>query len=147
MQGAKLYEAHLDTSDLERSIIFYERLGFTVAYKIEDRRAAFFFLGENKETMLGIWETKDTPIKRNHIAFSVPPEELKGIIPFLKENGIEAREGFGLTSKEPIVHPWMPAASVYFYDPDGHSLEYISVLHGDSRPDLNPMHLSEWEKI
>ncbi|MBT2691207.1 VOC family protein [Bacillus sp. ISL-47] len=147
MQGAKLYEAHLDTSDLERNIHFYENLGFTMAYKIEDRRAAFFFLGENKENMLGIWETKDTTIRRNHIAFSVSPEKLKGVIPFLKEKNIEARESFGLPPIEPIVHPWMPAASVYFYDPDGHSLEYIAVLNGNSKPDLKPMYLSEWEKI
>ncbi|WP_427036919.1 hypothetical protein [Cytobacillus pseudoceanisediminis] len=41
----------------------------------------------------------------------------------------------------------MPAASVYFYDPDGHSLEYIAVLEGEARPYLNPTYLSEWEGI
>ncbi|MCU1803982.1 VOC family protein [Cytobacillus firmus] len=85
MQGAKLYEAHLNSSNLERSIKFYENLGFKVAYTTEDRKAAFFFVGENKENMLGIWETKDTPIRKNHIAFSVSPEKLRGIIPFLTE--------------------------------------------------------------
>ncbi|WP_264739279.1 VOC family protein [Cytobacillus firmus] len=147
MHGAKLYEAHLDSANLERSIEFYENLGFKAAYTIESRKAAFFFLGENKENMLGIWETKDTPIKRSHIAFSVSPDKLRGIIPFLKEKGIGARESFGLSPKEPIVHTWMPAASVYFYDPDGHSLEYIAVLEGEARPYLKPMYLSEWEEI
>lgn len=147
MQGAKLYEAHLNSSNLERSIKFYENLGFKVAYKTEDRKAAFFFLGENKENMLGIWETKDTPIRRNHIAFSVSPEKLRGIIPVLTEKEIEVRESFGLSPAEPIVHTWMPAASVYFYDPDGHSLEYIAVLEGEAKPHLNPMHLSEWENL
>lgn len=47
MHGAKLYEAHLDSANLERSIEFYENLGFKAAYRIEDRKAAFFFLGEN----------------------------------------------------------------------------------------------------
>ncbi|EFV76107.1 VOC family protein [Cytobacillus pseudoceanisediminis] len=147
MHGAKLYEAHLDSANLERSIEFYENLGFKAAYTIEDRKAAFFFLGENKGNMLGIWETKDSPIKRSHIAFSVSPAKLRGIIPFLREKGIEVRESFGLPPKEPIVHTWMPAASVYFYDPDGHSLEYIAVLEGEARPYLNPMYLSEWEGI
>lgn len=147
MQGAKLYEAHLNSSNLESSIKFYEDLGFKVAYTTEDRKAAFFFLGENKENMLGIWETKDTPIRRNHIAFSVSPEKLRGIIPFLMEKDIAVRESFGLSSAEPIVHTWMPAASVYFYDPDGHSLEYIAVLEGEAKPHLKPMHLSEWEKL
>ncbi|MEK5064103.1 VOC family protein [Cytobacillus sp. FSL R5-0596] len=147
MQGAKLYEAHLNSSNIERSIIFYEKLGFKVAYTTEDRKAAFFFLGENKENMLGIWETKDTPIERNHIAFSVSPEKLRGNIPFLKEKEIEVRESLGLSPSEPIVHSWIPAASVYFYDPDGHSLEYIAVLEGEAKPYLNPMHLSEWENL
>ncbi|EWG10146.1 VOC family protein [Cytobacillus firmus] len=147
MQGAKLYEAHLNSSNLERSIKFYENLGFKVAYTTEDRKAAFFFLGENKENMLGMWETKDTPIRRNHIAFSVSPEKLRGIIPFLMEKDIAVRESFGLSSAEPIVHTWMPAASIYFYDPDGHSLEYIAVLEGEAKPHLKPMHLSEWEKL
>ncbi|KAF0822912.1 VOC family protein [Cytobacillus firmus] len=51
MHGA----THLNSSNLERSIKFYENLGFKVAYTTEDRKAAFFFLGENKENMLGIW--------------------------------------------------------------------------------------------
>jgi hypothetical protein len=39
----------------------------------------------------------------------------------------------------------MPAASVYFDDPDGHSLEYISVLPDAPRPDLSGrVKLSEW---
>ncbi|KAF0817052.1 MULTISPECIES: VOC family protein [unclassified Cytobacillus] len=147
MQGAKLYEAHLNSGNLERSIKFYEKIGFKLAHTIGDRKAAFFFLGENKENMLGIWETKNTPIRKIHIAFSVSAERLREVIPFLTEKGILVRESFGLSPEEPIVHTWMPAASVYFYDPDGHSLEYIAVLEGKAKPYLNPMHLSKWEKI
>jgi hypothetical protein len=36
---------------------------------------------------------------------------------------------------EPVVFPWMPAASVYFDDPDGHSLEYIALLPHPARPE------------
>jgi hypothetical protein len=30
------------------------------------------------------------------------------------------------------VFLWMPAASIYFNDPNGHSLEYIAVLLGQA---------------
>jgi lactoylglutathione lyase len=31
---------------------------------------------------------------------------------------------------------WMPAAAVYFTDPDGHTLEYLAMLEGPPEPDL-----------
>ncbi|WP_083390556.1 hypothetical protein [Cytobacillus oceanisediminis] len=99
MHGAKLYEAHLDSANLERSIEFYENLGFKAAYTIEDRKAAFFFLWENKENMQGILETKDSPIKRSHIAFSISPDKLRGVMPFLREKGIEAGEALAYHRK------------------------------------------------
>ncbi|MGO8655519.1 VOC family protein, partial [Rhizobium ruizarguesonis] len=34
---------------------------------------------------------------------------------------------------EPVVLGWMPALSIYFKDPDGHSIEFINVL--DDIPD------------
>lgn len=38
---------------------------------------------------------------------------------------------------EPNVIGWMPAAAVYFRDPDGHMLEYLTMLDDkDRRPDL-----------
>lgn len=148
MQSAKLYEAHLMTSNLEKAIQFYKELGFTLATVIEERRVAFFYLGdvEVKENMIGIWETSGE-IQRRHIAFSISLEELRNAIEWLKTKGIEAREAFGLLPSEPLVHAWMPAASVYFNDPDGNSLEYISLLEGSSQKDLNVIHLSRWEKL
>jgi len=38
----------------------------------------------------------------------------------------------------------MPASSVFFEDPDGHSLEYISVLDQTPRPDWGWLPISEW---
>ncbi|MDZ5474495.1 VOC family protein [Bacillus sp. 31A1R] len=148
MKQAKLYEAHLMTSDLERSIQFYKRLGFTLDYVIEERRVAFFFLGdvESKENLLGIWET-DKEVPRRHIAFSISLDDLKNSIDWLKEKGIKAEESFGLPGTEPMVHAWMPAASVYFSDPDGNSLEYISVLENPPRRELGVVQLSEWEEL
>ena len=39
----------------------------------------------------------------------------------------------------------MPAASVYFDDPDGHSLEYIALLPEAPRPEMAAVvGLAEW---
>jgi len=38
----------------------------------------------------------------------------------------------------------MPAASIYFNDPDGHLLEFIAILPGKARPQLGVVSLDEW---
>jgi lactoylglutathione lyase len=143
-----LFEAHLNTTNLERTIKFYEKLGLQMVYKIEERRVAFFRFGKEQkmDQMLGIWETTK-PVTSKHIAFGVNYEEICGAIEWLKDRGMEATEDFGLAPIEPLVHTWMPAASVYFLDPDGNSLEFIHVLDGEPQPELGVIYLSEWQKI
>jgi len=41
----------------------------------------------------------------------------------------------------------MPAASVYFDDPDGHSLEFIAMLPEPPRADLGIVSLSAWRRL
>jgi hypothetical protein len=38
----------------------------------------------------------------------------------------------------------MPAAAVYFLDPDGNLLEFISMLPGSARAELGIMSWSDW---
>jgi hypothetical protein len=38
----------------------------------------------------------------------------------------------------------MPAAAVYFRDPDGHLLEYLAMLDEAPKPDLGIVPWSEW---
>ncbi|WP_282439808.1 hypothetical protein [Gottfriedia acidiceleris] len=40
----------------------------------------------------------------------------------------------------------MPAASVYFRDPDGNSLEFIALLDGESIKTNEVFYLSEWKE-
>jgi lactoylglutathione lyase len=147
MKNMNLFETHLNTSNLEQSIDFYEKLGLQMAYNIEERRVAFFRFGTEPKMsqMLGIWETKK-PVDRKHIAFGVSYREISSAINWLKDKGIEATEDFGLAPIEPIVHTWMPAASVYFLDPDGNSLEFIHLLDGEPQPELGVIYLSDWLK-
>jgi hypothetical protein len=37
----------------------------------------------------------------------------------------------------------MPAAAIYFRDPDGHMLEYLAMLEGPARPELGIVNWSQ----
>jgi len=39
----------------------------------------------------------------------------------------------------------MPAAAVYFRDPDGHLLEYLAMLDAEPRQDLGIRSWSQWQ--
>lgn len=143
-----LYETHLEVSNLEKSIEFYEKLGIRLVNKIEERRVAFFFIGEQNQ-MLGLWEKeKGKEVKTGHFAFGVTLEDLGKSIDWLKERGIGPTENFfGREPIEPIVHTWMPAASVYFRDPDNNSLEFITLLDDEPVLTQDCPYLSEWNKM
>ncbi|ART76038.1 glyoxalase [Sutcliffiella horikoshii] len=148
MKNAELYETHVKTISLESAVAFYRSLGLELAYFLEERRVAFFFLGDSgkKQQMLGIWEVNEHEFVRSHFAFKVSLEQLRSVPTFLATKGIELSSSFGLNASEPVVHAWMPAACYYFADPDGNSLEYLALLDQEAKPELGVLHLSEWEK-
>ena len=45
---------------------------------------------------------------------------------------------------EPVVIGWMPAASVFFTDPDGHLLEFLAMLPDQPRAEVGVVPYSEW---
>jgi lactoylglutathione lyase len=146
-----LYESHLTVSDLDRSIAFYRNVvGLELAHTLPKRHAAFFWVGDRDRSMLGLWSIHSSPVRlRLHIAFSVTLEAVIRSVDALRSRGLVPRDGGGGPEiNEPVVFPWMPAASVYFDDPDGHSLEYISILPDDPQPDLpGTVALSEWNSM
>ena len=75
--------------------------------------------------MLDLQEVKEgQTVIRDHFAFSVEMKDLEASLQGLQEKEIEIpKDFFGKAPREPIVHMWMPAASVYFIDPNEHSLE------------------------
>ena len=82
---------------------------------------------------------------RLHIAFAVTVKDVVASVGRLRDAGVPPRaHGGGPDIDEPLVFAWMPAASVYFDDPDGNSLEFIAVLPEPARPDLGRVPLSEW---
>jgi catechol 2,3-dioxygenase-like lactoylglutathione lyase family enzyme len=143
-----LFEAHLTVSDLDRSIRFYrDVLGLPLAHRIPARQVAFFWVPSPDQAMLGLWSIGTSPLRlRLHIAFQVELAQVFESVAALRRAGLAPRSGDGTEINEPIVLSWMPAASVYFDDPDGHSLEFISMLDETPRPELAQVSWSEWRR-
>jgi lactoylglutathione lyase len=151
----KLFETHLRVKNLERSMQFYgELLGLELGVKEQERRAAFYWLGPQRNTMLGIWENPPwaaaevagSPIVIQHIAFETELGDLSRVIGNVKGRGIQLRNFFEEVTDEPSVFGWIPAASIYFNDPDGHLLEFIAKVPGAARPEIGVVSLEEWRK-
>lgn len=144
-----LFEAHLTVQDIERSIAFYrDVVGLELAHRVPARDAAFFWIGGPGRSMLGLWGIGSGPqYMRLHVAFAVSLEDAMEAPGRLRDAGVVPRDsGGGAEVSEPIVFPWMPAASVYFDDPDGHSLEYIAMLDDEPMAVLPVMSLSAWRE-
>jgi lactoylglutathione lyase len=130
-----VYETHLTVSDLKRSIEFYrDVVGLELGAQFEERRIAFFWVGGKKTGMLGLWETGTGPLQmRLHIALHMKMDDIVRAPAILKAHRVQPLGFRGQPVDEPVVIGWMPAISLYFNDPDGHSIELISVL--DDEPD------------
>ena len=141
-----LYEAHLTVRDLDRSIAFYrDVLGLPLAHVVKDRNVAFFWVPKPDTAMLGLWGVGTAPMSmRLHIAFNVALEDVERSVGALKAAGLTPTKNGQEPIDEPVVLSWMPAASVYFADPDGHSLEFIAMLPEPPRQVPSFIPLSEW---
>lgn len=150
-----LFETHLHVANLEAAMRFYgDVIGLELGLMESERRAAFYWVGEDRSTMLGLWEkppwiapeTGNSP-QIQHIAFAVSFEDLQEAIQHLQQNGIVLRNFFDQNTDEPSVLAWMPAASIYFNDLDGHLLEFIAMLDSEPAPDIGVVSLSEWNNL
>lgn len=141
-----LYETHLFVESLEVSVDFYTNvLGLKQCYFDEERRIAFFWIGKPKEAMLGLWEKPKSEIDRRHFAFACDKEfVLSKATEFLNGHRLKPYNFLKDETDKPMVFAWMPAIAIYFNDPDGHDLEFIAVLEGESRPELGVISYEEW---
>src|SRR4051794_21438275 len=141
-----LFETHLSVADLDRSIAFYrDVVGLPIAFEVRERGAAFHWIGSPGQAMLGLWTLGSAPLGLVlHIAFDVALDDVMGAPRTLEAQGIEPLSFFGQPATEPSVIGWMPAAALYFRDPDGHQLEYLAMLPEAPRADLGIVTWSEW---
>jgi lactoylglutathione lyase len=144
-----LWETHITVSNLDRSIRFYrDVVGLTLAHTVPDRHVAFFWIGQPRQAMLGLWSIHTSPLAMKlHYAFEVTIEDAVRSIAALKDAGLQPTSGTGQEIDEPEVIPWIPSAGVYFLDPDGHSLEFIAMLADAPAPDMQRLPLSEWQAM
>jgi lactoylglutathione lyase len=142
-----LFETHLTVSDLSRSVAFYrDVVGLRLALELPERGAAFFWIGGPGEAMLGLWSLGSSPIGLSlHIAFKATREDVLRACDRLRATGVTPLSFFATETNEPSVIGWMPAAAVYFRDPDGHLLEYLAMLDAEPRPDLGILSWTQWQ--
>ena len=130
-----LYETHLPVADTNVSEMFYRVvIGLPFAHRDPTRDIVFLWADEKQKGMIGLWGASTAYGRLNgvivpcHLALAVSLEQLQCAIRKLNELGIETRGFGGNLTREPSVIGWMPSAQIYFRDPDGHALEFISVL-------------------
>ena len=141
-----LFETHLTVRDVARSVSFYrDVVGLPLALDLPERNAAFMWIGKRGRSMLGLWGIGSSVNSLTlHIAFDVALEDLLAAPERLRAARVTPLSFFGVETDQPDVLAWMPAAAVYFLDPDGHLLEYLAMLDSEPRPDAGILPWSEW---
>jgi lactoylglutathione lyase len=141
-----LFESHLTVADMPRAIAFYrDVVGLEPAFELPERGAAFLWIGGRGEGLLGLWSLGSAPLGLSlHIAFRVALDDVLGACERLRGLGVAPLSFFGEPTDEPSVIAWMPAAAVYFRDPDGHQLEFLAMLDDAPDPERGIVPWSAW---
>ena len=144
-----LYETHLPVADTETARKFYTKIiGLPFAYRDPTRDIVFLWANEKEQAMLGLWGPNTAygnNAVKHHLAFAVSLDELFAAMETLSRHKIAILGFDGDKTTEPAVIGWMPSAQIYFRDPDGHMLEFITILAEPPRAEFNGKY-SEWKK-
>jgi lactoylglutathione lyase len=92
-------------------------LGLELAHRVRERQVAFYWIGGRGQA----------PVR-------------------LRAAGVIPRDFSGNPADEPVVLARMPAASLYFHDPDGNLLEFLSMLPDAPDADLGVVPWSRWAR-
>jgi lactoylglutathione lyase len=144
-----LFEAHLSVTDLQRSMSFFgDTLGLELAQVFPETKVAFYWIGDRGAAMLGLWEAGSGPQRMSlHLAFSVDLNSLLQAPDRLRAAKIIPLDFWQKPTDEPFVFAWMPAASLFFHDPDGNLLEFLSMLPDPPQSELGIVGWSSWKSI
>ncbi len=150
-----VFETHVQVKNLENAMRFYgDIVGLELGFTDMERRTALYWVGGSGKTMLGVWEKPPwlpadagERILPQHLAFEVSLNDLHAAIQGMKQRGVQIRNFFDQVTDEPSVFGWIPAAAVYFNDPDGHLLEFIAKLKEPPMADVAVVSLREWNHL
>ena len=143
-----LFEAHLPVADLDASVVFYRDLvGLELAHVVAARQAAFFWVGARGSGMLACGRPVLVHIRRRCTS---PLRQRSSASLRHRERSCQRASprptSIGRPTHEPVVLAWMPAAAVYFRDPDGHLLEYIAMLAEEPRLEAGVVAWHQWTR-
>jgi catechol-2,3-dioxygenase len=115
-----VYEVAIRVKDLTKAEPFYrEVLDLEVGIRDEKRNWLFLKAGGNAGMIVLQEDKSEWPLQ--HFAFAIDENDIDRSASILRDRGVDI-EG-------PIFHEWMQSKSLYFSDPDGHSLELLAVGH------------------
>lgn len=128
-----IFETHVNVKNYLESAQFYETLPGLEKFHVDhERKSVFFWVGGKGQGMLGIRENyPSTEIQRQHFAIQVDMNDLLTIKENITRKGILTENFYGDELDDLYVFTFMPAVSFYLTDPNGHSIEYISMLDNE----------------
>lgn len=109
-----LYEVAIRVKHLPTAEAFYRDV-LNLQVGLRDDRRNWLFLRAGDDAGMIVLQQDSGEWPTQHFAFTVDEADIERAAEMLRERGVEV-EG-------PTFHEWMPAKSIYFADPDGHSLE------------------------
>ena len=114
-----LYEVAIRVRDLPRAEAFYKGV-LGLEEGIRDERRNWLFLRAGGDAGMVVLQEDKGEWPAQHFAFTAAEADMDRAASMLREKGVDVQG--------PVIHDWMPAKSIYFEDPDGHSLELCAPL-------------------
>jgi lactoylglutathione lyase len=112
-----------------------------------ERKVAFYWIGGRGNSMLGLWEVGTGPQRLSlHLAFRTDLKDLLEASARLRAANVVPLDFAGESTEEPVVLAWMPAASLYFRDPDRSLLELLAMLPDAPQAELGIVSWSRWKE-
>ena len=113
-----LYEIAIRVKDLARAESFYKDV-LGLEEGLRDERRNWLFLRAGGDAGMVVLQEDKGDWPQAALCLYRQRSDIKRAAAMLKDKGVAV--------SEPVYHEWMKAVSVYFDDPDGHSLELLAL--------------------